>query len=319
MNESIKRKIRPLVLPLLHRWQYFYDVSRGKWREFTLRGAWTDFRDRRKILKQATPILEDVYGFRFVLYPWDEPRLLYLYRHPHDLAEFQAVPRLVKPGCVALDIGANIGFYSVLLSRLCGPTGRVWAFEPVPETHWRLRETLALNRCENVTPIQGAVGEKSGTACMNLFDDKHSEWNTLGKPAVRIAYAKTVSPSKSIEVPSLSLDTFCEAEAIQRIHFMKVDVEGFELSVFQGAKRLLGEGLVDCICFEISKEPLKGAGVESRAVFEVLETYGYLVYRYNLKSKNFEGPIQDTAANWTNFYASRTDLSLRSELIGTER
>ena len=70
---------------------------------------------------------------------------------------------------------------SVLLSRLCGPNGHVWAFEPVPETYWRLRETLALNRCDNVIPVRAAVFEKNGVAKMNLFEPEHSEWNTFGE------------------------------------------------------------------------------------------------------------------------------------------
>src|SRR6201984_3916194 len=180
MTVALPPPIRSLGLAVLHRWQYFHDLSIGKWRAFSFRSRWTDFQDRRRALKHAMPILEDVQGIRFVLYPWDRPNLLYLLRHPYDVAEFQAIPRLVQPGDTAFDIGANIGVYSVLLSRLCSPTGRVVAFEPVPDTYWRLRETLALNRCENVMTVQAAICEKHGTVRMNLFAPQFAEWNTLG-------------------------------------------------------------------------------------------------------------------------------------------
>jgi len=319
MSKVLKSKIRPLILPILHRWQHFYDFSRGRWREFTLRGAWQDFRDRRTALKRATPIIEDSSGIRFVLYPWDRKRLLYLYRHPHDVAEFAAIRRLVKPGDIAFDVGANIGTYSVLLGGLCGSAGRVWAFEPVPDTYWRLRETLVLNRSDNVIPLQRVVCERSGVARVNLFEPKYSEWNTLGNPSMVTERGYCISPSASVDVPSCTLDDFCGEERIERIHFIKIDVEGFELSVFQGAQRLLRQGLIDCICFEISKDPLKGAGIESKAVFDALAAHGYLAYRFNINMSRFEGPIYDTSEAWTNFFASRTDLSKTHPPLGTKQ
>ena len=164
MATAIKRWVRPVALPLLHCWQWLHDYSLG-----ILRGNPED-RARREILRDGTVILKDILGIRFVLYPWDGPNLLYLFRRAADVGEFKAIPRLVKSGDIAFDVGAHAGIYSVLLSHLCGPTGRVWAFEPVPDTYWRLRETLALNRCDNVIPVRAAVFEKNGVAKMNLFD-----------------------------------------------------------------------------------------------------------------------------------------------------
>jgi hypothetical protein len=72
---------------------------------------------------------------------------------------------------------------------------------------------------------------------------------------------------------------------------------------------LLRERRVDYICFEISQEPLKGAGVSSRSSFEALEAHGYLAYRFDEANGCFHGPIQDTSEYWVNFYASWIDLS----------
>jgi FkbM family methyltransferase len=306
MMSKVRRWVRPLTGPCVHAWQWFHDRAVGEWR---------NLRDRRRALRLATMIVQDVYNIRFVLYAWDRPSLPILLRHPYDVAEFQAIPHLVQAGDLAFDIGANIGIYSVLLSRLCGPTGRVWAFEAVPDTCWRLRETLALNRCDNVTAVQAAVCEKSGTVQMNLFEPQFAEWNTLGAPSMRAPNGTLVSPSQSVDVRSLTLDEFCDTECINRINFLKVDVEGFELSVFMGARRLLQERRVNYICFEISKDPLKGAGVESRKVFEALEAHGYAAYRFDRTTGRFEGPIQDTLESWTNFYASWMDMSTMDRAI----
>ena len=316
MTSPVKKMIRPLALPLIHRWQYCHDYALGKLRERRER------RERQKMLRDADPVLQDIHGFRFVLYPFDRANLAYILRRGADVKEFAAIPLLVRPGDTAFDVGANAGTYAVLLSRLCGSGGRVWAFEPVPETYWRLRENLALNRCENVVAVRGAVCERGGTVRMNLFESQHSEWNTLGSPAMHGEKGRRITPSDSLEVPAYSLDEFCASAGISRINFLKVDVEGFELSVFRGASRLLRENRVDYICFEISQEPLKGAGVKSRQVFEAVEEYGYNAYLFQPKASCFSGPIRDTSEEWINIFASRKDLlmsAFASSVGGGER
>jgi FkbM family methyltransferase len=303
MDDAIKRWIRPVVYPPLHAWQWFYDRSRDKVREYRVR------RDHRLILGDGTTVLQDIHGIRFIFYPFDQDKVLSLIKHSHDAAEFEAIPRLVRPGDIAFDVGANVGFYSVLLSRLCSSAGHVWAFEPVPETYWRLRETLALNRCENVVPIDAAVSDKPGSARMNLFEPRFADLNTLGSPSVGIATWNGVSPVRSAIVQACTLTEFCETEGIERINFLKVDVEGFELAVFRGAERLLREQRVDYICFEIFQPALKDAGLMSRDVFAALEAHGYRAYRFDVRVGAFQGPILDTPEPLNNFFASWRDLS----------
>jgi FkbM family methyltransferase len=306
MRHRIKRLVRSLALPWLRQWQWFYDYSRAKWREY--REHLLDYHEQRRIQRDGTIVVRDVYDTRFVLYPYDRPNLLNLVRRPYDIAEVQAVRRLVRSGNIAFDIGANVGLYSVLLSRLCGPEGQVWSFEPVTETYWRLRETLALNRCENVIPKQLAVCSESGYVRMNLFEPQFAEWNSLGTPTMGPAN-QPIAPNRSADVPACVLDQFCEKEKIERINLLKVDVEGFELAVFRGAKRLLQERRVDYICFEISQASLRGAGIASRDVFAVLEAEGYAAYRFEVKTGSFLGPVHDTPEEWVNFFASWQNLS----------
>jgi FkbM family methyltransferase len=275
--------------------------------------AWSErrreARELREALAGAIPILKDDHGVRFVLYPWDQPQALQFIHRNFDTADFRAISQLVQPGDITFDVGANVGEYSVLLSRRCGDGGRVWAFEPVPDTYWRLRETLALNRCGNVTPVQAVVGDKAGTVRMNLFEPQYSAWNTLGKPEMVTPEGKRVSPGKVVDVPSRTLDEFCHSEKIDKINFLKVDVEGFEEAVFRGAAELLRERRIDFVCFEISQAPLKGANATSRSIFETLRTFGYSAYSFDEAKGSFHGPVLDTAEYWANFYASWMDLS----------
>jgi hypothetical protein len=104
MRLSIKQRLRPKLLPWLHLWQYLYDESRGRWRGFSFRDTWAGIAERRGAVKRAVSILQDVYGIRFVLYPFDRPNLTRLVRRNHDRGEFRAIPQVVRNGDVAFDI-----------------------------------------------------------------------------------------------------------------------------------------------------------------------------------------------------------------------
>jgi FkbM family methyltransferase len=302
--------VRSMGRPLVHAWQRFqYNRAERQARE---REERLDSEERKFVLDRATPIIEDVHGIRFVLYPHDRPNMLCLVKRAADVADFRVIPLFVKPGDIAFDIGAHVGTYSVLLSRLCTATGRVWAFEPAPDTYWRLRETLALNRCSNVVALESAVSDIDGTARINLFDPQFSEWNSLASPCFTAPDGTRVSPHESLDVPALTLDEFCAAEKIARVNFLKVDVEGFEVSVFRGAERLLRRRCVDYICFEISQTPLRAAGLEPREVFGALGERGYSSFRLNRATGTFEGPILDTSEDWANYYASPMDLTVQN-------
>jgi FkbM family methyltransferase len=305
MTVLLPAPIRSIGRRILRRCHTFHDLSRGKFREYV---------DRYKILRGATLVVQDVYGTRFVLYPFDRQNSRTLLRRPYDTSEFELIPKLVKPGDTAIDVGANAGLYSVLLSRACGPTGRVWSFEPAPETYWRLRENLALNRCENVVTVEAAVSNAPGTAKLHLFDSQFAEWNSLGVRVARDSNGKQVSPARSIGVQAEALDIFCANEGIEHIHFLKIDVEGFELLVFEGAKRLLIERRIDYVCFEIGKELLEAAGSSIQEVIGALAASGYLTYRFNSITHRFEGPILDTFEPWANFFASHRNLSSMTNL-----
>jgi FkbM family methyltransferase len=307
MNEAIKRRIRPVLLPCIHGWQWFYDYSRGMPRE--CQWAMRKFGYRLRMIGSRPVVVENVRGIRFAAYSFDLPNLRFLMCRPSDAAEFEAMSRLVQPGDIAFDVGANIGIYSAFLARLCGPAGRVWAFEPVPETYRRLRETLTLNGCDNAVTVEAAVSDKPGSARMNLFEPRFADLNTLGSPSVAMASWNTVSPIESVIVRACTLDEFCETQRIERINFLKVDVEGFELAVFRGAERLLGEQRVDYICFEIFQPALKDAGIESREVFAILRAHGYLAYRFDITAGAFQGPLRDSPQELSNFFASSRDLS----------
>jgi FkbM family methyltransferase len=140
----------------------------------------------------------------------------------------EALQRLVKPGDVVYDIGANVGFFTVLLGRLVEPGGTVAAFEPLPATAESLRKNAALNGFAHVTVFANAVGRCAGNVKLALREE--STW-------AKLADADTTGPT--LEVPMVAIDDLVEAETIRPPSLVKIDVEGAELEVIEGMRRTL--------------------------------------------------------------------------------
>ncbi|NDQ56955.1 MAG: FkbM family methyltransferase [Acidipila sp.] len=142
-----------------------------------------------------------------------------------------------RPGMTVFDIGANAGHHLLRLSKLCGATGHVHAFEPVPENVTCLKETLRLNRLSNVTLHGVAVSDHEGSAEFKyggVFDGLACLATGGHGRSMR-----EMLPQKSIQVQTVELDAFCERLAIARLGLIKMDVEGAELLCLRGMRRTL--------------------------------------------------------------------------------
>jgi FkbM family methyltransferase len=143
----------------------------------------------------------------------------------------QALAEYLKPGHKFYDLGANIGFFSLMAARLVGPEGRVVSFEADPEIAERLRENLAYNKFANASVEQKAVWSEPGKIKFARVSPSASPDRGLGHV--------TLGPSaeETILVETVSLDQYCDSHVAP--DFVKCDVEGAEVAVFEGAKRLL--------------------------------------------------------------------------------
>ena len=146
-----------------------------------------------------------------------------------ERAEQDVFARTIRPGDVVYDLGANVGFYTLLAAKLAGPTGRVVAFEPVPRNLGYLRRHLALNHREDVTVVAAAVSDRSGTA---RFRDGPA--HTVGTLA-----ADGGSDGYDVDVVALDDYTASPATVLPAPRVIKIDVEGAEADVLRGAHRVL--------------------------------------------------------------------------------
>lgn len=126
----------------------------------------------------------------------------------------------ITPGSVVYDIGAHVGFYTLLAARSVSPGGKVIAFEPVPQNIYYLKEHLRLNRCSNVIVFESAIAERSG---FTFFEEGQSSFTG------RISSEGT-SKYQTVSIDSIVLDGKAPPPDI-----MKIDVEGAEMLVFSGA------------------------------------------------------------------------------------
>lgn len=159
-----------------------------------------------------------------------------------------------------LDIGANIGYFSCLMGRLAGPSGKVLAVEPEPRNLDLLNQNLKLNGIENVAVRACALGAQPGSARLGLYKPSNR-----GRHSIVDAEART-----SIEVPVRTLDEIVSASSLQNATWalMKMDVEGYEGFVLQGARETLPR--VETLVMEFSPEFLKKAGMEPADVLDSL-------------------------------------------------
>jgi FkbM family methyltransferase len=153
-------------------------------------------------------------------------------RYPYEFRS--TIESLVTRGDTVVDVGANVGQYSVLFARLVGGDGRVLAFEPVPRTFEILRAVLDGLGASNVDPHRVALGDRDGRMTMTEVFDAD------GLPDPGLAHATPSDNEGSVDVSVGRLDAL-RAGSIPfgRCSFMKIDVEGAELAVLRGAARTL--------------------------------------------------------------------------------
>jgi FkbM family methyltransferase len=149
-------------------------------------------------------------------------------------AETAFVQKFLRAGMTVLDIGANQGFYTLLAAKCVGALGKVIAFEPSPRERKALRWNLRVNGCRNVVVEELALGNEPRETEKPLYvvQGAQTGCNSLEPPA-------EAGATSVMSVRVTSLDGYLAARQVKRVDFVKLDVEGAELSVLQGSRKLL--------------------------------------------------------------------------------
>jgi FkbM family methyltransferase len=207
----------------------------------------------------------ELFGYRVRLNLGD-----FIQRHIYlgDFESFEArlVRKVLKPGMSFVDVGANVGFFTLLASSLVGPSGRVFALEPSLPVFQRLEATLRENGISQARAFSLALGAEPGTLNLHftaLTDSNHTPSMIVQEGA------------RTVPVQVRTLDDCLEEWGLERVDLLKVDVEGFEPRVFAGASRALAAGRIRAILCEFNDPWLRSAGSSAAELYAMLRGHHY--------------------------------------------
>lgn len=190
----------------------------------------------------------------------------------YEPQELAFLLRVLRPGQTFFDIGANIGFFSLVIARKF-PDAQVYAFEPCLETFETLLANIHLNGLGNIKPHRVALADHTGEASLQINAPGKDGLNTLGQPAHP---ASEVVAQETVSVTTL--DEFVKMQGLARVDVLKVDVEGADLLVFQGGKRLLGDSDAPVILFERFEQTQVSFGYDPEQTRSLLTELGYQIF-----------------------------------------
>ncbi|TLD68426.1 FkbM family methyltransferase [Phragmitibacter flavus] len=192
----------------------------------------------------------------------------------YEPAETELLQKLIKPGDTIVDVGANIGYYSLIFAKAVGPTGTVFGFEPDPGNFSLLTQNLKLNGHENVTMVNKAVTDKSGE--IELFVSP-------GCPADHRIYDSGDGRQK-LTIPAVALDDYF-SEIKAQIDLIKMDIQGAEFFAVKGMKKVLATNPKVKLLTEFWPFGLKRAGVDPMDYLKLLREIGLKVLYFDESNK----------------------------------
>lgn len=265
---------------------------RGYWKLFRKYGLSKTFRFMRSYYygksKEQNIDLEKEYtinvnGYRLKSIPNDRGISLELLKfNTHEPLSTELISRELKSGMICLDIGGNIGYYTLLESRKVGDKGRVVCVEPSPKNFRYLQENLKLQDSSNVEAHNFACGDINGE--INFLISKNSNTCKTIPEGEEIPEGQEV-----IRVPVKKLDSFLEENPLPKVDFLRTDVEGYELHVFEGAKNTIKKFKP---MIQIEVHPDYMGKLETRNFLEFLENENYEV-KYFIRGE-FDTPMVGT-------------------------
>lgn len=174
-----------------------------------------------------------------------------------------SLPRIIEEGMTVVDLGANIGYYTLLASRLVGISGRVYAFEPEPICYEYLQRNIVTNGCRNVVAVEKAVSNRTGEA--HFIASKA----TRG----RVSVLSTDTPSSVVQ--AVTMDDFFAEEGWPPVGLVKLDIEGSERAALQEMRGLSSRSPRLKLIMELNMSAMRQAGVTPQDVASTLLELGF--------------------------------------------
>jgi FkbM family methyltransferase len=198
----------------------------------------------------------------------------------------------VEPNMNVIDIGANIGYYSLLAADAIGPNGKLVSFEANAEIADILYRNLAINGFSDRSEVVSkAVYSRTDTLKFGIFERYQGGSSLYATPEHGEQLRDAV---KIVEVEAISLDEFCEPGS--RIEFLKIDAEGAESRIFDGARRVITENRQLQILMEYAPALIESEGGSVEEFYKKIASFGFRVFRIAYDSTLVESSFDDLAA-----------------------
>ena len=193
----------------------------------------------------------------------------------YEELESKIVEEKIEMGNIVVDVGANIGLHTLNMARIVGNTGQVFAFEPDPSNFEILKKNVKINNYKNIILEQKAVGDKHGRT--TLYQSDH--------PGKHRIFPQTEQAKSQVQVELTNLDNYFDSDMIDKINFIKIDVEGMEFGVLKGMKNILKNSKKIKILFEFMPENTIEVGFTPIELLNYLTSNDFKLYCMDNKTK----------------------------------
>ena len=193
----------------------------------------------------------------------------------YEELESKIMEEKIEMGNIVVDVGANIGLHTLNMARIVGNTGQVFAFEPDPSNFEILKKNVKINNYKNIILEQKAVGDKHGRT--TLYQSDH--------PGKHRIFPQTEQAKSQVQVELTNLDNYFDSDMIDKINFIKIDVEGLEFSVLKGMKNILKNSKKIKILFEFMPENTMEVGFTPIELLNYLTSNDFKLYCMDDKTK----------------------------------
>jgi len=297
MNEKLHHTIHLIRRGLYH-------LLRGTWPE-RLRARWQPY-----VLRQRRVWWESQIGqrseFQFCLRPgvrmWlhlDSQLARLIYCEDFEWQEQRFILKFLRQGDVFVDIGANIGLFSLIAARRVGKSGHVYTFEPSSRTFRRLQANIELNRLNNVSCYQLALSDSVAQLNLNVSLDGYDAWNSMAQPFEGNSF--TVE-----KVNAVTWNEFASPHGlVGRVVMMKIDVEGWESRVLLGGREWLSREDAPVLQVEFTEQAAESAGSSCSQLYCLLEELGYRMFVYNVDTNTVVPDPLRTSYPYLNLIAAK--------------
>jgi FkbM family methyltransferase len=234
------------------------------------------FRDRLRdfysSIGRFRPVVRTAVGTRLAVDLRDEGVGWPIFVHQeYEPAETLFLTRSLRAGNVFVDIGANVGYFTTLASRLVGPRGKVIAFEPDPDSCALLRANLRRNGARNAVVFSDALGAEDRAGQLYLSKSNFGDHRVAAGGEDR----------QSVPISIRRFDTVCDGLELSKIDFIKIDVQGYEPQVFEGMGGCLERLQVRTILMEFWPYGIRYAGDSPEKLIDRLVNDGYVIHELN--------------------------------------